>query len=376
MSQNVNTTSDTAPDTASQATTHSAKKTIVIVGGGSAGHVLPALPVADELIKKQWQVHFVGTHSGLEEKLLGDRAITFHSVSAGKLRRYFSWQNFSDVIRIFLGIVQAMFLLRRIRPHVIFSKGGFVSFPVVFAGWLLRIPVVAHESDLTPGLANRLVMPFVSTLCSSFADTRFAGFKGRVVNTGTPVREDLLNGDAAAGRLFLGVENGLPILLVTGGSLGAEALNAIVRASLPELCASYFVVHVCGPGKAKNLRQPGYLELEYVDAGWGDMLAAADIVVSRAGANALFEFWALKKLTLLVPLSGAASRGDQLANAAYAKAQGLSEVVAEEDLGTEQLLIALKTLRDNAPQYQQTLGGVTALKASDSLVAELEAVAK
>jgi len=347
-------------------------KTVVIVGGGSAGHVLPALPVADELMKKQWQVHFVGTHSGLEEKLLGGRAITFHSVSAGKLRRYFSWQNFSDVIRILLGIAQAVSLLRKIRPHVIFSKGGFVSFPVVFAGWLLRVPIVAHESDRTPGLANRLVMPFVSTLCSSFADTRFAGFKGRVVNTGTPVREDLLKGDATAGRLFLGAENGLPILLVTGGSLGADALNAIVRKSLPELCASYFVVHVCGPGKAENIVQSGYLELEYVDAGWGDMLAAADIVVSRAGANALFELWALQKLALLVPLSGAASRGDQLANAAYAKTQGLSEVVAEEDLNTESLLRALITLRDNAQQYQQVLAGVTALKASELLLAELE----
>ena len=369
MSQNTDTASE-------DVTTNITKKTVVIVGGGSAGHVLPALPVADELIKKQWQVHFVGTHSGLEEKLLGDRAITFHSVSAGKLRRYFSWQNFSDVLRILLGIVQAVFLLRKIRPNVIFSKGGFVSFPVVFAGWLLRIPIVAHESDLTPGLANRLVMPFVSTLCSSFADTRFAGFKGRVVNTGTPVREDLLNGDAEAGRRFLGVPDNCPILLVTGGSLGADALNNIVRECLPELCATYFVVHVCGPGKAQNLMQSGYLELEYVDAGWGDILAAADIVVSRAGANALFELWALKKLTLLVPLSGAASRGDQLANAAYAKAQGLSEVVAEEDLATMSLLNALKTLRNNERQYYQALEGVTAVQAGQLLVAELEAVAK
>jgi UDP-N-acetylglucosamine--N-acetylmuramyl-(pentapeptide) pyrophosphoryl-undecaprenol N-acetylglucosamine transferase len=355
-------------------TTNITKKTIVIVGGGSAGHVLPALPVADELIKKDWQVHFVGTNSGLEKKLLGDRAITFHSVSAGKLRRYFSWQNFSDVMRILLGIVQAVFLLRKIRPSVIFYKCGFVSFPVVFAGWLLRMPIVAHESDLTPGLANRLVMPFVSTLCSSFAATRFVGFKGRVVNTGTPVREDLLNGDPDAGRRFLGVQDSRSILLVTGGSLGADALNTVVRDSLPELCASYFVVHICGPGKATNMVQPGYLELEYVDSGWGDILAAADIVVSRAGANALFELWALKKLTLLVPLSGAASRGDQLANAAYAKAQGLSEVVAEEHFGTQNLLSTLKTLRDSEAQYQQALSSVGALHASELLVAELEAV--
>ncbi len=372
MSQNTKITTNTAANT----TANTATKTVVIVGGGSAGHVLPALPVADELIKKQWQVHFVGTHSGLEEKLLGDRAITFHSVSAGKLRRYFSWQNFSDLIRIFLGIVQAVFLLREIRPNVIFSKGGFVSFPVVFAGWLLRIPILAHESDLTPGLANRLVMPFVSTLCSSFADTRFAGFKGRVVNTGTPVREDLLKGDAKAGRLFLRVEDDRPILLVTGGSLGADALNSIVRDCLSELCANYFVVHICGPGKAQNIVQSGYLELAYVDAGWGDILAAADIVVSRAGANALFELWALKKLALLVPLSGTVSRGDQLANAAYAKAQGLSAVLTEDDLGTEQLLAALKTLSEDAQQYQQALDGVAALNASELLVAELEAVVK
>jgi len=351
-------------------------KTIVIVGGGSAGHVLPALPVAQRLIERQWQVHFVGTHSGLEEKLLGDLAITFHGVAAGKLRRYFSWQNFTDVLRIVLGVVQSVFLLRRLRPNVIFSKGGFVSFPLVFAGWLLRIPVLAHESDLTPGLANRLVMPFVSTLCSSFADTQFAGFKGRVVNTGTPIRDDLLLGDAESGKRYLGVSDDRDILLVTGGSLGAEKLNAMIRQALPELCASYFVVHVCGPGKAEGLEQEGYLELEYVDAGWGDILAAANIVVSRAGANALFELWALKKLTLLVPLSGAASRGDQLANAEYARRQGLSEVVAEEDLDTQQLLASLENLRAQEVGYRQALNGIANLKASEMLVAELEAVAK
>jgi UDP-N-acetylglucosamine--N-acetylmuramyl-(pentapeptide) pyrophosphoryl-undecaprenol N-acetylglucosamine transferase len=355
---------------------NSTNSVIVIVGGGSAGHVLPALPVAQRLIDQQWQVHFVGTNSGMEERLLGDRAIQFHSIASGRLRRYFSWRNFSDVFRILLGIFQSINLLRKIKPNVIFSKGGFVSFPLVFAGWMLRIPIVAHESDLTPGLANRLVMPFVATLCTSFAETRFFAFKGKLVHTGSPVREELLAGDAQTGRRRLGIGEETPILLVTGGSLGAKKLNQIVIQALPELCTSYFVVHVCGPGKAQGIVRERYIELEYVDVGWGDILAAADIVISRAGANAIFELWALQKVALLVPLPLSVSRGDQMANAAYAAKNELSMVAQEQDLNAKELSRCVENLAAKAECYETCLSQFMGLNASALLLAEVERLAK
>lgn len=349
-------------------------KPIAMTGGGSAGHVIPALPVADLLLAKGYRVHFIGTRSGLELGYLGRRELIFHGISAGKLRRYFSLQNLTDVFRIGWAVIESVVLLLRIRPSVLFSKGGFVSLPPVFAAWLLRIPVVAHESDLTPGLANRLSLPFIQTLCTSFADTRFAGFSGRRVLTGTPVRRGLLDGDAAAGRRVLGIEdNGSQkILLVTGGSLGAENLNRIIRDSLKALTERFFVVHVCGVGKTEDMQCEGYLQLDFVDEGWGDLLAAADMVISRAGANALFEWVALAKPNVLVPLPLAGSRGDQIANAQYAQEHGWSEVLNEQDLTPLALLQALDRLELNGAAYREVMASVDSASAADRLVGEIQ----
>ena len=345
---------------------------IVIAGGGSAGHVIPALPVADALISEGYRVHFIGTRSGLEQGYLGERDVIFHGISAGKLRRYLSLQNLTDVLRIAWAVVESIALLRRLAPSALFSKGGFVSLPPVFAAWLLRIPVLAHESDLTPGLANRLSLPFIKTLCTSFADTRFSGFTGRHVVTGTPVRESLLIGDGEAGRANLPVDKDVPVLLVTGGSLGAEGLNRVIRENLALLTKKYFVLHVCGAGKKSNLNHDGYLELEFVDQGWGDLLAAADMLISRAGANALFEWVALRKPNLLVPLPLEGSRGDQLANADYAKRQGWSEVIEERQLQSETLLNSLQALSDSADRYRAAMAQQDMGQATSRLVAEIE----
>ena len=348
--------------------------TIAIVGGGSAGHVVPALPVIDELLNRQWQIHFIGTRSGLEERLLDGRQITFHGIAAGKLRRYLDWQNVTDIARILLAVVESLLLLRRIQPKVLFSKGGFVSLPPVFAAWLLRIPVVAHESDLTPGLANRLAAPFVKTFCTSFADTGLGHFRGRVKHTGTPIRPELVAGDGAKGRNTFALGN-KEILLVTGGSLGADKLNQVVREALPELLQQYTVVHICGPGKVSGKAQPGYMEFEYVVDGWADLLDAADVVLSRAGANALFELLTLGKLNLLVPLSAAVSRGDQIANAAYAEQQGYSQVLQESDLSSQSLCQALQRLRDDQQSYESKLAQFQKLPTIGLLVDEIESLA-
>lgn len=348
------------------------RKPIVITGGGSAGHVIPALPVVDLLLAQGAAVHFIGTRSGLERGYLGSRDITFHGIAAGKLRRYFSWQNFTDLFRIAWAVFQSLRLLLRLKPSVLFSKGGFVSLPPVFAAWLLRIPVVAHESDLTPGLANRLSQPFIKTLCTSFDDTHFAGFNGRKVVTGTPVRQSLLDGDGAKARVQYGIESDLPVLLITGGSLGAEGLNRIITDNIEALTQRFFVVHICGPGKTSDDRRAGYLQLEFVGDGWGNLLAAADLVISRAGANALFEWVALTKPNLLVPLPSGGSRGDQLANAAFAKHQGWSEVVDEARLNSDTLLDALDVLMSEAQGYRQAMASAAARDAAAMLLNEIQ----
>ncbi|XOV82950.1 MAG: undecaprenyldiphospho-muramoylpentapeptide beta-N-acetylglucosaminyltransferase [bacterium] len=351
---------------------------VLVVGGGSAGHVIPALPVIAELQQQGYQVSFVGTRSGLEEQLTAASGVRFYAVSAGKLRRYWSWQNVTDLFRILRGVLQSIVLVRRLQPDVVFSKGGFVSFPVALAAWLWRVPVVAHESDLTPGLANRLVLPFVRTLCVSFAQTaQVSGAtlaRARVVLTGTPLREEITSGDAVRGRQILGLtDDDKPLLVVTGGSLGADALNAALRAALPELTRRYVVLHVCGPGKRQTLDMPGYIQREYIDEGWGDLLAAAAIVLSRAGANALFELLSLAKLNVLVPLSAKASRGDQIDNARVAAEAGYSVVLAEADLNTDTLLAALTRVEENRDQFAAALARFERPPAVPAIVREITA---
>lgn len=320
---------------------------LLCTGGGTAGHVLPAVPVIERALAAGWQVTYVGSRSGLESGLLAELPIRYHGISAGKLRRYFSWDNVRDAARVLRAMVEAFLLLRRLRPDLVFSKGGFVSFPVVFAAGLLRIPVLAHESDLSPGLANRLALPFVTTLALTFPSAgppTAGGFRGRTVVAGTPLRPALLTGDAARGRAWLGVHDERPLLLVTGGSLGADRLNRAVLDALPELLARYAVVHVCGPGKRPDIAAAGYYPYEYIREPWGDVLAAADLVVSRAGANTLFELLALRKPVLLVPLSRRASRGDQIENAAWASRAGYCHVLDDDALGPDALASALAGL--------------------------------
>ncbi len=348
---------------------------VVVAGGGSAGHVVPALPVMEALGRQGVEVHFVGGLNGIERRLATPSATAYHGITTGKLRRYFSLQNLVDCFRVPVGVWQAWRLLGRLRPQVVFSKGGFVSFPVVLGAWLRRIPAVAHESDLTPGLANRLAAPFVARLCVNFEPQSPAD--RAVAVTGTPLREALLAGDAARGRARLNLADEKPVLLVVGGSLGAARLNAVVRDALGELLATYSVVHVCGAGKiAPALRDlTGYTQLEYVEAGWGDIIAAAELVVSRAGAGALYEWLALGKPHLLVPLPKRASRGDQIENAAFAAAQGWSEVLHEDALNPKTLLDGLAKLAAESPRIRRRLAGFQARDSVGLVIRELERAA-
>lgn len=345
---------------------------VLFTGGGTAGHVVPVFPVLERLAARGTQLSFVGSNSGLEAQLLADQPVTYYGIAAGKLRRYLSWENLRDAFLVLGGIFQAYWLLGRIDPQVVFSKGGFVSFPVVLAAWLRRVPVVAHESDLTPGLANKLAMPFVDTLCLNFSVTPTGRFRGRVLHTGTPVRPALLHGDATRGRAFLGAQPNERILLVTGGSLGADVLNQTLRDALSELTRQFLVVHVCGPGKAVTLDNARYRQYEYLTESWGDVLAAADLVVSRAGANTLYELLALGKPNLLVPLSLRASRGDQIENATYAAGLGYSHVLDEEALTPDALVAALRALDAALPEVRVRLAEFVVPDSVGLICAELD----
>lgn len=335
-------------------------RAIVLTGGGTAGHVIPNLALLPGLREKGWRAEYIGSGSGIEKKLAVEAGLPFHGIASGKLRRYFDWKNFTDPLRVGLGAVQAWRLLGRIRPKAVFSKGGFVAVPVVFAARLRGIPVIIHESDLTPGLANRLAIPFAKAVCASFPETLPHLPKDKAVLTGAPIRAGIFAGERARGEAFLGLpSDGKPILLVMGGSLGSRNLNAALRAALPGLLARYRIAHLCGKGGLDPALEgiPGYRQLEFVSAEMPDVLAAADLILSRAGSNAIFEFLALQKPNLLVPLPLSASRGDQILNARAFAAQGYSRVLPEEEIVPGRLERELAALAENAEKHRQAMRG-------------------
>jgi UDP-N-acetylglucosamine--N-acetylmuramyl-(pentapeptide) pyrophosphoryl-undecaprenol N-acetylglucosamine transferase len=340
--------------------------------------VVPSIPLIEQFIALGWRVHYVGSTSGLEQRLIADFNISFDAIATGKLRRYWSFENAVDLLRVAAGCLQALMVLRRRRPHVVFSKGGYVSFPVVFAAWLLRIPVIAHESDLTPGLANRLSFPFAVKICVNFAATHIGGNPAKIVHSGTPIRSSLLHGSAEQGRTFCGVAPERPVLLVVGGSLGAARINQVVRQALRGLTAQFHVIHICGAGNldADLNRHEHYSQFEFVSDQWGNILAAADIVVSRAGANTLFELLTLGKPNLLVPLSLDASRGDQIENAHYAQAHGFSTVLEEHQLSAETLLASLNAIREELDQWPDRLRRFQRMDSASCLTALIEQTAR
>ncbi len=323
---------------------------IVFTGGGTAGHVVPNIALINELQPKGWQIDYVGSADGVEKAMITAIKIPYHEVSSGKLRRYFSWKNFFDPFRIVLGVGQSFFLLRKLKPNVVFSKGGFVAFPVVVGAWLNRIPIVAHESDISPGLANRLSFPFVNKICITFAEGK-KHFKRpeKVEVTGTPIRPQLFEGNAKNGLKRCGFNFEKPCLLVVGGSMGANALNIGVRQAIDKLCEQFQVIHLCGKGKVDSsfADRADYRQFEYANEELADFFAASELVISRAGANALYEILALSKPHILVPLSAKVSRGDQLQNAHYFQHQGISVVVHEESLTAKKLLAAVDEVTKN-----------------------------
>jgi UDP-N-acetylglucosamine--N-acetylmuramyl-(pentapeptide) pyrophosphoryl-undecaprenol N-acetylglucosamine transferase len=328
-------------------------KKIILTGGGTAGHVTPNLALVPELKKRGYEILYIGSINGIEKELAEKAGLPYEGISSGKLRRYFDLKNFSDPFRVIKGFFEAARIMKKFRPDIVFSKGGFVAVPVTMAARAAGVPVISHESDMTPGLANRLAGPFATKICCNFPETVKLLPAGKAVLSGSPIREEILKGDAGTGLKLLGFDGEKPRLMVIGGSLGAVHVNDAVRRVLPKLLERFDVIHICGKGNLDESLQglSGYRQFEYVSEELKDFFAAADIVISRAGANAICELLALKKPNLLIPLPANASRGDQILNADSFRKQGFSMVLTEENMTDGTLLSAVDELWNDRQQY-------------------------
>lgn len=326
---------------------------IVMTGGGTAGHVTPNIALKDELINMGYTIEYIGTENGIERKLIEKENIKYHSISAGKLRRYIDFENITDLFKIAKGFFQANIHLRNIKPDVVFSKGGFVSCPVVWAAKINRIPVLIHESDITPGLANKLSIPFAKKICYATPETQKYVPKNKSLLTGIPVRKSVLRGSKKKGLSLCGFSNNKPIVLIIGGSLGAKSINSAIREGLDELLLDYQICHLTGEaGFDSNYDNiSGYKQFSYLNSEMADIFQMADIVISRAGATTLFELLSLKKPNILIPLPKNVSRGDQILNANYFKKEGFSEVIEEDILNNSVLIEYIKKTLNHKDKY-------------------------
>ena len=353
-------------------------KKIVMTGGGTAGHVTPNIALFDSLQKDGYEIHYIGSYEGIEKGLIEDKKIPYYGISSGKFRRYRSWKNLTDPFRVLHGFFQARRLLGRLRPNVVFSKGGFVSVPVVMAAKTRHIPVIIHESDLTPGLANKLAMPSATKVCCNFPETLPYLPKEKAVLTGSPIRQELLHGNKQAAKDFCGFTDDLPILMVMGGSIGSVYINNAIRGCIDTLLTKYQIIHLCGKGNIdESLKdKKGYAQFEYISENLPDLFAAADLVVARAGANSICELLALHKPNILIPLSRNASRGDQILNANSFAKQGFSSVLEEEEVTSEKLMATIDDVMAHRSKYIDAMKNSGQMNAIETIMGLIEEVSR
>ena len=353
-------------------------KRIVLTGGGTAGHVTPNIALLPKLRELDYDIHYIGSYDGIEKRLIEDFEIPYYGISTGKFRRYFDPKNFTDPFRVLKGFSEARKLLKELKPDIVFSKGGFVSVPVVRAAASLKIPCIIHESDMTPGLANKLCIPVASKVCCNFPETLDNLPKGKAVLTGSPIRDELAKGNPIAALDMCGFTAGKPVVMVIGGSLGASSVNDVVRQALPKLLPDFQVVHLCGKDKIDNLllNETGYKQFEYLKAELKDIFAMADVVVSRAGANAICELLALKKPNILIPLPATSSRGDQILNAKSFEDQGYSIVIDEDYLTANVLVEKIQELYANRQSYIDTMSQSKQKDSVDTIISLIEETCK
>ncbi|WP_100407588.1 undecaprenyldiphospho-muramoylpentapeptide beta-N-acetylglucosaminyltransferase [Bacillus solitudinis] len=350
---------------------------IVFTGGGSAGHVTPNIAIINEL-SKDWDIFYMGSKKGIEKELIQKLSIPYYGINSGKLRRYIDIENLWDMLRVIKGCFEARRILKKLKPNLVFSKGGFVSVPVILAAKSLKIPIYIHESDMTPGLANKISQRFSTKIFTSFEETSkfFPNHKTKVI--GSPIRSEILNGSEEIGRKFLDFDKHSPILTIMGGSLGAKKINEVVRKSLKQLTAKYQVVHLCGKNNFDDELSgyPRYKQFEYVHDELSDILAATDLVITRGGSNAIFEFLSLKIPMIIIPLGLNQSRGDQILNAKAFQEKGYSLTLEEEKLNSDTLLEHLNTVYKNRNEFEQNMKESQKMEALQTLVTEINKVKK
>lgn len=352
-------------------------KKIILTGGGTAGHVTPNIALLPALKAAGYEIVYIGSKSGMEKELIESCGIPYHGISSGKLRRYIDTKNISDIFRVVKGIGQASALIHKEKPDVIFSKGGFVSVPVVIGGYLNHVPVIIHESDITPGLANKLSLPFASKICVTFPEALKHLKSDKGVLTGTPIRSELFKGNREKGLKMCGFKGNKPVILVMGGSQGSVAINTAVRSALDRLTDKFDIVHLCGKGHLdKEINNPSYKQFEYISSELKDLLACADAVVSRAGSNSICEFLSLGKPMLLIPLSRTASRGDQILNAKSFKEHGFAAVLEEEKLTDDTLEKELNKLYNNRVSYISAMKNSSQSKGVEKVMAVIDQLSK
>ena len=348
-------------------------KTIVLTGGGTAGHVTPNIALIPSLKENGWDIQYIGSFNGIEKELIQKENIPYHPIASGKLRRYLSIENLKDPFKVVKGYFDAYKILKKLKPKVVFSKGGYVTVPVVLAASQLKIPVIIHESDMTPGLANKIAMKSAKTICVNFEETlKYVGDKG--LYTGSPIRAELFAGSKTVGNELCGFEEIRPTLLMMGGSLGARKINEVLRESLPTLLKTYNVVHICGKDNVDEslLGIRGYKQFEYVRQELPHLFAMTDVMLSRAGANALAEIMALNLPSLLIPLSQAASRGDQILNANAMKDKGYCEVLFEEELNKDILIKKLDEVYSNRGHFRCKMEEMTKQSGVEKVIKEIQ----
>lgn len=349
-------------------------KKIVLTGGGTAGHVTPNIALLPYLKESGYEISYIGSYDGIEKKLITDFDIPYYGIATGKFRRYLNIKNLTDPFRVIKGLAQARKYLKKIKPDVIFSKGGFVSVPVVRAAASLHIPCIIHESDMTPGLANKLCIPVAEKVCCNFPETLSLLPKEKAVLTGSPIRDELAKGDKLLALDLCHFTANKPVIMVIGGSLGAASINKAVREALPKLLNDFQIVHICGKDKIDNmlLHVEGYIQFEYVKSELKDLFAMADIVISRAGANSICELLALKKPNLLIPLSAASSRGDQILNAKSFESQGFSMVIDDDYLSADLLTEKVTELYFTRQTYIDAMGKSSQLSSIKTIMHLIE----
>ena len=352
-------------------------KKIVLTGGGTAGHVTPNIALLPSLEKAGYEVAYMGSYDGIEKKLISDFDIPYKGISTGKFRRYLDIKNLTDPFRVVKGFSEARGFLKEFLPDVVFSKGGFVSVPVVRAAASLKIPCIIHESDMTPGLANRLCIPVAEKVCCNFPETLKMLPPQKAVLTGSPIRAELAQGNKLAGLDLCGFTANKPVIMVIGGSLGAASVNKVVREALPKMLMDFQVVHLCGKDKIDNLllNTAGYKQFEYIKSELKDLFAMADLVISRAGANSICELLALKKPNILIPLPSASSRGDQLLNARSFEAQDFSIVINEDDLTASLLVDKVHELFFTRQTYRDAMSRSGQIDSITTIMKLIEAAA-